>query len=346
MRSAQDHNDLPSVSVLKPIRGVEPFLYENLASFCAQEYPHYEVIFCLHDADDAALPTVKRVVADFPLCRAAILTGMDAAYRNPKIANLVKGARAAGGEVIVISDSDVRAEPTFLRSFIEAFEPQRAGAASCLYRGIASKAWVSLLGAMYVEEQFAPSVLVAATLGRPRFCLGAAMAVRRSALDAIGGLGALGPYLADDHALGELVAARGDDVVVSDAVVGTTIPEASLPQLWSHELRWARTNLVLAPLGYAFSFLTFGVPLALLYLAISRNVVIGLPLLAVAAALRVALRIAAQEALDVRESRPLWLVPIRDLLSVAIWAASFFGRTVRWREVRMKLSADAERPAR
>lgn len=344
-RSAQDDTGearsvQPSVSILKPIRGAEPFLYENLASFCTQDYGEFEVIFCLHDAADAAMPIVQRVVADFPSCRATILTGTDAAYRNPKIANLVKGARAVTGDIVVISDSDVCVEPAFLRTFMETFHAERVGAASCLYRGIATEGWVSRLGAMYVEEQFAPSVLVAATLGKPRFCLGAAMAVRRTVLDAIGGIEALGAYLADDHALGELVAARGYTVGFSDDIVATRIPESSVPQLWSHELRWARTNLVLAPAGYAFSFLTFGVPLALLYLTVSRNAIIGLPILAIAAVLRIALRVAAQGALEVRESRPLWLVPIRDLLSVGIWVASFFGRSVRWRDARVVVSPD------
>jgi ceramide glucosyltransferase len=199
------------------------------------------------------------------------------------------------------------------------------------------------LGASYVEEQFAPSVLVAATIGRVRFCLGAAMAVRRDALESIGSVDALGPYLADDHKLGELVAARGYDVELSPYVVATTIGETKLSDLWSHELRWARTNLVLAPIGYAFSFLMFGVPLAALYLVVSRNLAIGLPLLAAAIGLRIALHYAARAALDVRERAPtLWLVPIRDALSVAIWFASFFGRSVRWRASQVTISADGQ----
>jgi ceramide glucosyltransferase len=338
-----ERNSRPSITVLKPVSGLEPALYENLASFCDQDYPNYEVLFCLHDARDAAAPTIERVIAAFPRCSARILAGDDRRQRNPKIANLSKGDAAARGDVIVIADSDVRVGRTYLRSIADSFECEHTGAVSSLYRGIAEGNWVSLLGADYVEEQFAPSVLVAASIGRMRFCLGASMAVRRSALDAIGGIDALGPYLADDHKLGELVAARDYDVELSPYVVATTVAENTLGDLWSHELRWARTNLVLAPVGYAFSFLMFGVPLALLYLVVSRNLVVGLPVLAAAIGLRLALHYAARAALDVRErTDTLWLVPLRDALNVAIWFASFFGRSVRWRASQVTVSPDGQ----
>jgi ceramide glucosyltransferase len=334
---------LPSITVLKPIYGLEPMLYENLASFCDQDYSDYEVLFCLHDANDPAVATVQRVIAAFPEGSPRLLVGENARHRNPKTANLAKGAHAARGEIIVISDSDVRVGRDYLHSIAASFADDRTGAVSSLYRGIAGDTWVPQLGAAYVEEQFAPSVLVATTFRRMRFCLGASMSVRRNALAAIGGIEALGPYLADDHKLGELVAARGCDVALCDYVVSTTIAETSLGDLWSHELRWARTNLVLAPIGYFFSFLMFGVPLALLYLLVARNWIVGLPLLAGAALLRIALHFTARKALNVRErAATLWLLPARDALSVAVWFASFFGRSVHWRQAHVTVSPDGE----
>ncbi len=152
-------------------------------------------------------------------------------------------------------------------------------------RGMPNASLVSRLGAMQIEDVFIPSVLVALALGELRFCLGATMAVRRSVLEEIGGLAALGDGIADDHKLGELVTGTGNEIDLSRYVVRTTVPETTLGALWSHELRWARTNLALAPAGYAFSFLMYALPLALIYLAVSRNVAWGLPLLALVVAL-------------------------------------------------------------
>ncbi len=156
---------------------------------------------------------------------------------------------------------------------------------------------------MQIEEAFIPSVLVALSLGELRFCLGATMAVRRNVLAEIGGLAALGSVLADDHALGELVSARGHRIELSRYVVKTLVPEAALGPLWSHELRWARTNLALAPTGYAFSFLMYALPLALLYVAVSRNLAWGLPLLAVVLLLRLRLHYLARSCIARLASR-------------------------------------------
>jgi len=158
------------------------------------------------------------------------------------------------------------------------------------------------------------------------------MAVRRRVLDAIGGLAALGSHLADDHALGGLVSRKGYEIDLSRYVVRTTIPETTLGALWSHELRWARTNFALAPAGYAFSFLMYALPFALLYLAVSRDWVLGLSLLGLIAALRLAVHYLARKALAVERSDDLLLVPLRDFLSLGLWVASLFGRRVRWRE--------------
>ncbi len=191
---------------------------------------------------------------------------------------------------------------------------------------------IARLGALYIEDGFAPSVLVALAIGKVRFCLGASMAVRRSVLEEIGGLAELGQHLADDHRLGELVAESGREVVLSRYVVSTAVSETTLGDLWLHELRWARTNLALAPAGYLFSFVTYALPFALLYLAASRNLAWGIPLLAVVAALRVTVHCLARGALHVRRSDDLALIVPRDFLSLAEWLASLLGRAVRWRD--------------
>jgi ceramide glucosyltransferase len=323
---------LPSVTTLKPIAGLEPNLFENLASFCNQDYDAFcEVIFCLHSGDDPALEVVNRVVAEFPSCPTSIAIGEAIGMLNPKIANLAKPGVEVKGEIVVISDSDIRVDRDYLRALAASFASERVGAATCLYGGLPSANIVSRLGAMQIEDGFAPSVLVALALGKLRFCLGATMAVRRRVVEAIGGLGALGQDIADDHLLGELVTRHGYEIELSRYVVKTTVPEQDLGALWSHELRWARTNLALAPVGYAFSFLMYALPFALIYLVISGNLAWGLPLLAAVTALRVALHYLARAALRVTHRDDVWLIPLRDFLSLAVWVVSLFGRTIQWR---------------
>jgi ceramide glucosyltransferase len=322
---------LPTFSILKPIAGLEPDLYENLRSCCDQEYDAwYEVILCLRSPDDPAFVVAERIAGEFPsVVRVAI--GENAAMMNPKIANLAKAGAEARGEIVVIADSDIRVDRSYLRALAASFATESVGAATCLYSGIPNASLASRLGALQIEDVFIPSVLVALALGDLRFCLGATMAVRRTLLEKIGGLAALGAVLADDHRLGELVAASGKNVELSRYVVRTSVPETAFRELWPHELRWARTNFALAPAGYAFSFLIYALPLAILYLAVTRNSTWGLPLLGIVITLRLSLHYLTRSALGVTRRDEPWLIPLRDFLSLGIWFASFFGRRVRWR---------------
>jgi len=322
---------LPTFTILKPIAGLEPDLYENLRSCCDQEYDaSYEVVLCLHSRDDPALPVAERLAEEFPkVARLAI--GENAAMTNPKIANLAKPGAEARGEIVVIADSDIRVNREYLRALAASFATERVGATTCLYGGIHNASFASRLGALQIEDMFIPSVLVALALGDLRFCLGATMAVRRTLLEKIGGLEALGAVLADDHRFGELVTAAGKSIELSRYVVQTSVPERTLRELWPHELRWARTNFVLAPTGYAFSFLIYAFPLVVIYLAVARNLTWGLPLLGVVVVLRLILHYLARSALSVKRRDELWLIPLRDFLSLGVWCASFFGRRVLWR---------------
>jgi ceramide glucosyltransferase len=316
---------------MKPIAGMESQLYENLRSACDQDYDaFFEVILCLHDEGDAAMAVAQRIVDEFPAV-ARIAAGTTPGIRNPKIANLTKPNAEPRGEIVIIADSDIGANRRYLQALAASFAGERIGAATCLYRGAPNATLVSRLGAMQIEEGFIPSVLVALALGKLRFCLGATMAVRRSLLEQIGGPSALGETIADDHKLGELVSARGREIELSRYVVQTSVPETTLGALWSHELRWARTNFALAPAGYAFSFLMYALPFTLLYLAVSRNLTLGLPLLGAVIALRLLLHYLTRTALSVERASDVWLIPFRDFLSLAVWFASLFGRRVSWR---------------
>jgi len=329
----------PSVTVLKPIAGLESGLYEHLASFCAQDYPDYEVVFCLHDEGDPAAAVVERVRRDFAHTKTRVAIGHNDAMANPKIANLTKPGAEPRGEIVVIADDDVLVTPEYLRAVAAEFATETTGATTCLYGGFPNGTLVSELGAMHVEDEFLPSVLVALALGPLRFCMGATMAVRRDLLERIGGLEALGPYLADDHALGELVAKNGRCVTLCPYTVGTAIGETRFDDLWEHELRWARTKRAQAPAGYAFSFVMFAVPFAFALFLLAPGWP-ALTLFVYTATLRWFLHVASRNALHAKRKSQWWLMPLRDVLSVAIWLASLFGRTVKWREVRSTVAGD------
>lgn len=325
-------------TVVKPVAGDEPGLYANLASFCEQEYPgSFRVVFCVHDANDPAMPALERLVETYRWCSIAIVAGNNDAMKNPKIANIAKPGVTLQGDAVVVADSDIRVGPRYLRAIAAGLSDRRVGAVTCLYCGLPNRSIVSRLGALGINDGFAPSVLVATALGPLRFFLGATMAMRRDLLEGIGGFAAVGNDLADDHKLGELITQTGSRIALSRYVVATTVPETRLGELVSHELRWARTHLSLAPVGYCFSFLMYALPLTLIYLAVSRNVAWGLPLVTVAVFLRLLLHVLSRTALDVEGPDDLWLIPVRDSLSLGVWCASLLGRTVRWRERRFRV---------
>jgi ceramide glucosyltransferase len=320
----------PSVTVLKPVAGLEPDLYQNLASFCDQDYPDYDIVFCLHDPDDPAREIVDRLNNEFP-GHTRVAIGHNDAIANPKIANIAKPGVDLRGEIVVIADSDINVGRHYLRRVMAGFASENIGAVTCLYSGLPSESIVSRLGAMQIEDIFAPSVLVATLIGKLRFCLGATMAVRSDVLEQIGGLEALGSHLADDHVLGELVSAKGYDVELSRYVVKTTIPETNLSELWSHELRWARTHMAQAPGGYFLSFVMYAVPLAALYLAFTQDVAFAIFLLALVLIMRFSLHYVARSAFDIQHIDDDALIPIRDCMSLLVWFVSLFGRRVKWR---------------
>jgi ceramide glucosyltransferase len=321
----------PSITVLKPVYGVERGLYKSLASFCEQRYPDFEVVFCLHEESDPASEIVERVRRAHPNCRTRTVYGDNAAMTNPKIANLAKPGVGPFGEIVAIADSDILVGPEYLQAIAASFTSERTGATTCLYGGVSNHTLVSKLGKLHLEGEYAPSFLVALLIGKLAFCVGATMAVRRAALEAIGGLEALGPHLADDYALGRLVSECGYKVELSRYVVRTMVPETSLAHLWSRERRWARTNFTLAPAGHLFSFVMYPAPFALLYLLLERTP-LAAALFVLVAALRIGVHVAGRAAFGNGGRDEPWLIPLRDLFSLAVWAASLVTSRVRWRD--------------
>ena len=330
----------PIVTVLKPVHGVEPGLEENLRSFCAQDYPAYDVVLGVHGADDPALEIIGRVAAAFP-DRTTVAVGDGVArFRNPKIANLAGMLAHARGDVLVIADADMRVTPDYLDAVVAPFADPRVGAVTAIYRGEpAEDTLASVLGAMWITEQFAPSALVASAMQPLAHTFGATMAVRRDVFHAIGGLSALGDRLADDHALGKLVAEHGRTVALAAYAVENVVAEHGVRALLRHEVRWARTIRSVRPASYPGIVLTYPVPLAVLHLALARRKKRAFALALAAMLARLALRATAQRALGTRKRSAMRLVPLRDALGIAVWALGLFGSAVRWRDAELHVTA-------
>jgi ceramide glucosyltransferase len=344
-KKPQHSGNWTPVTVLKPLCGDEPELYENLKSFCEQDYPSYQVVFGVRDAADPAIAVAERLIAEFPAKDLALVVDERVIGRNLKVSNLANMMRRARHELIVVADSDMRVGRGYLTAVAGVFDDARAGAATCLYSGAGASNLASRLGAMFINDWFLPSALIPTMFGELKFCFGATMAVRRSALKEIGGFEALADVLADDYMLGHLVSQQGHKVALAPYVVENRVHEAGLKALFRHETRWARTIRSVQPGGYALSFVTEALALSLLAAAATYHATQSVPLAAVPVAatltLRWTLHFAAQRKLAGGRSFSPWLIPLRDALSLAVRVGSFFGRGVSWRGQEMTVHADS-----
>ena len=322
---------LPPVSLLKPVRGIDPGAGGALESFFSLEYPAYELLFGVADATDPIVPHLERLRAAHPDVPARIVVA-DAPGPNRKACVLDALARAARHDVLVSTDSDMRVAPSWLRDVVAALSPADVGLVTCPYRGAEPGSLAARLEALHMGVTFLPSTVVASRVFRMPFAMGSTMALRRGDLDAMGGFGALAPYLADDYELGARVGARGRRVVLSPHVVSSVLGRTSFREVWQREIRWsrcARAGQTAGHLGYA---LTFATPLALAALVASRFAPIGWVALAGSLAIRWAVAAAvARTTGDVASLRALALVPLRDALTAAVWATALVGRRVVWR---------------
>ncbi len=328
---------LPAVSLLVPLHGAEPELEENLRAFALQDYPVCQMVLGVAHADDGALPIARRVAASLPDRNIEINVGEVPGARNPKIANVLSMMRLVRHKVLILADSDTRVEPTYVRSVTAPLQDPAVGVVTCLFAGVGDGSFSSELGAMFMNEQFIPSVLVNRLFGPPRHCLGPTNAVRAEVLSEIGGFEALAPHLADDFMLGNRIAAKGLRVVISSHVIRTMVSDSTLKVLWNHELRWHRTIRGVQAAGYAGMFLTYPVPLALLALALAPRRR-RLATLLVAAVARIALQRVAARALGVIPA-PARLVLARDLFGIAIWACGLGGKAVIWRDADLHIES-------
>jgi ceramide glucosyltransferase len=331
---------LPPVSILKPLKGVDPHIYESFRSHCLQDYPEYEIIFGVSDPDDPAVASVKQLQREFPQGAIRLVVCAEKLGPNVKVSNLEQMLQASGHDYLIVNDSDIRVEPDYLRRVITPLCAEEIGMVTCLYRGVAQPTFGSRLESLGISTDFCAGVLVARQLeGGLHFGLGSTLAFRRGDLERIGGFRSIVDFLADDYELGRRIAALGLQVVLSDVVVETHLPAYDLNGFLAHQIRWARGVRDSRMGGYVGLVSTFGLMWALLNLiaahgaAWSWRVLGGVVLLRLAVAFVVGQRVLHDRAL----LRNLWLLPLRDLIAVGVWLVSFFGHVVMWRGERFEL---------
>jgi ceramide glucosyltransferase len=320
----------PSVTVLKPLHGAEAGLFESLSSFCAQDYPGSVQIVCgVQSAGDPAIAVVREIERAFPELQLDLVVDPRQHGSNRKVSNLINMAAEIRHEIVVLADSDMRVGPDYLRRLAGELARPGVGAVTCLYHGIPLGGVWSRLSALSIDTHFLPSIAVGLGLGLAKPCFGSTIALTTATLEAIGGFRAVADDLADDYELGAAVRRLGLDVVVPPFAIGHVCAELSFGDLFRQELRWIRTIRQIEPAGHAGSILAHPLPLALLALCLVPNA-LTLAFCGVAILARMALCLAVERSFGLRR-HSYWLVPARDLLSFAVFVASFFGRDVSWR---------------
>ena len=328
----------PAVSILKPLRGTDPEMYQAFRSHCLQDYPEYELIFGVSDPADPAAALVAQLQGEFPDRHIKLVLCDRLLGPNGKVSNLVHMLAQARFDFLLVNDSDILVPPDYLRRVLAPFADPQVGMVTCLYRGLAGTTLGSRLESVGIATDFSAGVLAARILQGVKFGLGSTLAFRREDLARIGGFEPLVDYLADDYQLGARIAALGKQVIVSDVVVDHHLPDYSLREFFRHQMRWARAIRDSRKLDYLGLAATFGLPWALFALLFARGAGWAWLLFCIVCVTRFWLAMFMARVLK----QPLalagyLLIPVRDLAALFVWIASFFGHTIHWRGLEFRL---------
>lgn len=333
-RTPPDSDYTPPISCLKPIRGLDVEAYENYASFCRQDYPEYEILFCV-DTDDPALPVLKKLIHDFPERRIRLLFGSGRSAINDKIARLVRLVNEAEYDLLVITDGDVRVRPDYLRAVAAPFRDPKVGGATCVYVSTKETTLVQELQSIGMISDFWAGIFVAWQLDGVKFTFGQSIITTRKNIAAFGGYEAIENRPADDLRVGRLIAELGYEVKLLPYVIQTVADFASLSELFYKRVRWMTVMRLMRPWGHFGLIFTLGLPWALIAIAThpSRAVVLGY--LGSYASLRVAMTwlIGAWGMKQTGLWKTMPLIPVWDAMAFIMWLISFGRKTIRWRGV-------------
>jgi len=330
---AESPSFTPPVSIVKPIYGLDRETYENYASFCAQDYPEYEILFCVSDEADPAVAVIHKIIQDFPDRAIRLLIGSEPLGVSDKVNKLCRMAREAKHETLIVSDSDVRVDVDYLREVVAPFQDARVGGATCLYRGLTDNSLAADLEAIGNSTDFAAGVLIAWLFSEVNFMLGATMAVRKTVLAEIGGFESMVDYFSDDYELGNRIATNGHRVALIPHPVAIVYPRQALRDAFHHQLRWNLSIRFSRPAGHLGLIFTQGLPLAILAAICAPSIGWAAGVLAGYIILRriSAWKIGVAGMKDANLRNKMELLLLRDAFAFVVWVTSFFPRQVLWR---------------
>ncbi|MGD1093522.1 MAG: bacteriohopanetetrol glucosamine biosynthesis glycosyltransferase HpnI [Bryobacteraceae bacterium] len=324
------------ISVLKPLAGLDLGLESNLRTFFEQDYPCFEILCAVRDADDPAVTIIEKLQHDYPHVPSRLLVTGEPPYSNAKVYNLDRMLAIAANDLVVMSDSDIRVTPKMLRTIAAEFQNPDIGLSTCPYRAVPGPSFWSALEATGMNTDFFAGVLAARMLEGMHFAVGPTIAARRSVLQSIGGFDRFKDYLAEDFVMGKFAAEAGHGVILSSYVIEHHIGSTDLRCNAAHRLRWVRSTRRSRPMGYIGQLFTMPVPLAILVYAANPA---WWPVLPITLAVRAAAAwVIARRVL--KTGLRWWLLPIEDLAAFGFWIAGFFGQTIMWRGRRYRLHAD------
>ena len=339
---------LPPVSIAKPVRGVDRDAYENFASFCRQNYSEYEVLFAVADANDPILAVIERLQKDFPDRTIRLIRDVPQLGPNRKLNNLAALSRAAKHEIIVVSDSDVRVDPLYIRRIAAKFADPNVGAVTAFFRGVTEGGLGAQLEALVASAETVPNALVARKIeGKVQFAFGWTMATTKTHLQAIGGFEDMVNVHSDDFELGNRIAALGLTLKLLSTPVDMVYPRESMHTFLRHALRWAIGLRNVRPVGYWGLLFTFGLPWTILAVAAAPTMGCALGYAVSYLVLRlVQVWLAGVWGLrDPVTRKSWWLTPFRDAINFAVWAAGFFTSQIEWRGIKYKVKKGKLVPA-
>jgi ceramide glucosyltransferase len=337
--SRQGSGFTPPVSNLKPVRGLDPEAYENFASFCRQDYPQYEIVFCIGDTSDPAYPILQKLILDFPQCDIRVLIGSRRDAVNDKVAKLARMVAEARYETLVISDSDVRVQPDYLRSVVAPMSDPKVGAVTCMYTSCRDTTFTQQLQSIGMLSDFYPGILVARELDGVKFALGQTIVTTRRNLEGFGGYPAIENRPGDDLLVGRMIEQQGLEVILFPQPVQTVADFQSMQELFIKRLRWMTVMRHMRPSGHIGMVFTQGLPWAILAVILRPTLATALLYLGLYAVLRVIVTVSVG-VWGLQQKgvwKHLYIIPIWDATASIIWLLSFTRRTITWRKVTYRI---------
>lgn len=337
----------PAVTILKPLKGLDPQLYENLSTFCGQDYTRLQLVFGVADRQDPAVSVVRALQREHPTLDIDLIIDGRLYGTNDKVSNLINMYRSAKHDILVLSDGDIRVPRDYVRRVVAPLRDEHIGLVTCMYRAVAATSDLpTLLWCSTINATLTPQILGARKVEKPTYAFGATMALRRSTLQAIHGFEEIANMLADDYQLGNRIASQGLQLWLSECVVDTVLAVGSWRKLFQHQLRRARTNRSHRPISYFFTVVTQGVLWAIVNLLVGGFGVLALS----AALLTIGVRLASVALVSRRLRVPfrvadVLLVLLTDVLQISVWALGFLGNSVWWSGRRFRILKSGEMQA-